>query len=140
MVREALKQMSIDALKRRDSDTRARLSGVLAKFLEEEKSGNHRGWTEESERAVISKYVKTLEASLDELGASPVAAGYRAEIELLRPFMPQVMDEAATRTLVETLLPQVKGMGQLMGLVMKDHKGKVDAAVVKKVATEMGLK
>lgn len=140
MVRDALKKMSIDALKARDNDTRARLSGVLAKFLEEEKSGNHKGWTEESERAVISKYVKTLEASLDELGTSPVAAGYRAEIELLKPFMPQVLDEAATRALVESLAPQVKGMGQLMGLIMKDHKGKVDAGLVKTIAQSLGIK
>jgi uncharacterized protein YqeY len=140
MVRDELKRMSIDALKRKDMVTRTRLSGVLARFLEEEKSGNHAGWTDESERAVVSKYVKTLEASLGELGGTPLAQAYQAEIDLLRPFLPQVMDEAATRALVHSLAPNVKGLGQLMGLVMKEHKGKVDAGLVRTIGAELGLK
>lgn len=140
MVRDELKRLSIEALKRKDTETRTRLSGVLSKYLEEEKSGNHSGWTDESERMVVGRYVKVLEGSLDELGNSPLAAAYRSEIELLRPFLPQLLDEAATRALVVALVPTVKGMGQLMGLIMKDHKGKVDAAIVKKIATELGVK
>jgi uncharacterized protein YqeY len=140
MIREQLRKMSTDALKAGDKATRQRLSGVLAKFIEEEKTGQFQGWTEDKERDVVARYVKFLEGAIAEMGDRPLAADYRAEVALLKQFLPQMLDEAGTRALIEPLLGQCKGIGQLMGLVMKEHKGKVDAALVKRIAGEMGLK
>ena len=140
MILEQLRKMSTDALKAGDKATRQRLSGVLAKFIEEEKTGQFQGWTEDKERDVVARYVKFLEGAIAEMGDRPLAADYRAEVALLKQFLPQMLDEAGTRALIEPLLGQCKGIGQLMGLVMKEHKGKVDAALVKRIAGEMGLK
>lgn len=139
MVREELKAKSIQALKARDKETRAMLSGVLAKFTEVEKSGDFSGWTEESERELVAKYLKQLKGSLKDLEGTELGARYAAEVALLEPYGPQLLDEAATRALLEPMVGQVHGIGPLMGRVMKTHKGKVDPALVRRIAGELGI-
>ena len=139
MVREQLKAMSIAALRARDKETRARLSGVLAEFLSVEKSGSFDGWTEEKERELVGRYAKKLKGSMKELEGTELGASYAAEVALLEPFGPQLLDEAATRALLEPLVGQVSGVGPLMGRVMKTHKGKVDPGLVRRLAQELGI-
>ena len=139
MVRDQLKTMSTDALRARDKETRSYLSGVLAKFIEAEKEAGFSGWTEASEREIVAKYVKVLSSSLAELAGTPLAAAYAAELALLEPFLPRLLDAAATRALLEPLVGKVSGIGPVMGQIMKTHKGLVDPALVRQIAQEMGL-
>ena len=127
-------------LKARDSETRSRLGGILARFLEIEKSAGFDGWTEAKQQEVVAKYVKQLQASVEAMKGSAVAESYAAEIALLEPYLPKLLDEAATRELVAPLAEQARGLGQFMGLVMKSHKGKVDPRIVRAVGQELGLK
>jgi len=139
MVRDELKAMSIAALKARDKETRGLLSGVLAKFLEVEKSGKFDGWTEDAQRTLVAGYTKKLKGSLELVKGTDLAAAYQKEIDLLAPFLPQLLDEAATRAILEPLVGQVSGVGPVMGRVMGKYKGKVDPGLVRKLAGEMGL-
>ncbi|MCO4770942.1 MAG: GatB/YqeY domain-containing protein [Deltaproteobacteria bacterium] len=139
MVRDELKAMSIAALKSRDKETRAALSGVLAEFTAVEKSGKFTEWTEEAQRDLVAKYVKKLKSSLKDLQGTDLGAAYAAEAALLEPYTPKLLDEAATRALVEPLVGQVKGIGPLMGRIMKTHKGKVDPGLVRRIAVELGI-
>jgi len=139
MIREQLKARSVEALKAGDKETRALLTGVISRFLEEEKGSNFKGFTEESERALVSSYVKTLKSALDQLAGSELAERYQAEISLLEPYMPQLLDEAATRELVAPLAEGARNLGMFMGSVMKSHKGKVDPGLVRRIGQELGL-
>ena len=139
MICEQLKAKSIAALKSGDKETRAALTGILARFLEVEKSGKFDGFTEQSERALVAAYAKSLKSALEQMGDGAVADSYRAEIALLEPFMPQLLDEAATRELVVPLAEAARNLGMFMGSVMKQHKGKVDPALVRRIGTELGL-
>ena len=53
MIRDELKQKSIQALKAGDRGTRAALGGVISAFLDAEKSAGFTGWTEEAERELL---------------------------------------------------------------------------------------
>lgn len=139
MVRDELKAQSIAALKARDKETRTLLSGVLAKFTEVEKSGTFTEWTEQAQRELVGKYVKQLEGSLKDLAGTELGAKYQAEIDLLDPYLPKLLDEAATRAILEPLVGQVKGVGPVMGRVMGKYKGQVDPGLVRKLAGELGL-
>lgn len=139
MVRDELKARSIAALKARDKETRTLLSGVLAKFLEVEKSGTFTEWTDAAQRELVGKYVKQLKGSLSDLGGTDLGAAYQAEIDLLEPFGPQLLDEAATRAILEALVGKVSGVGPVMGKVMGQYKGKVDPGLVRRLAQELGL-
>jgi uncharacterized protein YqeY len=140
MIREDIKRRSIAALKARDSETRSRLGGVLARFLEMEKEQGFDGWTEDKERAVVAKYCKQLRAAMEAMKGSAIAEAYAAEIALFESYLPRVLDEAATRELVAPIAEQARGLGQFMGLVMKSHKGRVDARLVRAIGQELGLK
>jgi uncharacterized protein len=140
MIRDDLKQKSITALKARDKQTRAMLGGILAKFLEIEKSGSFTEWTEQAQQDVVSKYVKSLKGSMESLPPGELADKYAVELALLEPYLPQLLDEAATRALIEPLAARANGrLGPFMGMVMKAHKGQVDPGTVRRIGQELGL-
>lgn len=139
-IRDQLKAQSIAALRARDADTRSRLVGILARFTEVEKERGFAGWSEDKERTMVAAYVKQLRGALDELAGTALAEAYQAEIALLAPFLPQLLDAEATRALVAPLAEQARSIGQFMGLVMRSHKGKVDPALARAIGEELGLK
>ena len=140
MIQDELRQRSKDALKAGDKEARLALSSILGKFGEEEKNARFDGWTEEAERALIARHVKGLKQAVEQMKTGPVVERYRMEIGLLEPYLPQLLDEAATRALVEPIAANARALGQFMGMVMKQHKGKVDPVLVRRIGGELGLK
>jgi uncharacterized protein YqeY len=93
---------------------------------------------------IIRNYCKVMQGSIDELKAGGAdddednIVQMRGEIAYLDRFLPQMADEAETAAIVEAVLAahgitDPKMAGKATGLVMKDHKGKVDPGVVAKV-------
>jgi hypothetical protein len=96
---------------------------------------------------VIGAYRRQLQKALGEFervgerGAQQVAQ-LRSEIQFCERYLPETMDEAAVRELVQGRLVSLgvrdpKQVGRLVGDVMKTHKGQVDAADVKRIAEEL---
>ena len=140
MIRDELRQRSKEALKAGDKQTRLVLSSILGKFGEEEKTPRFDQWTEELERALIARHVKGLKQGVEQMKSGPIVEGYRKEIALLEPYLPQLLDEEATRALVEPIAANARALGPFMGMVMREHKGKVDPMLVRKIGGELGLK
>jgi uncharacterized protein len=140
MIQDEIRQRSKEALKAGEKDTRLALSSILGRFGETEKSGRFEGWTEEAERGLIATHVKGLKQAVEQMKTGAVVERYRMEIALLEPYLPQLLDEAATRALVEPIAANARALGQFMGLVMKEHKGKVDPVLVRRIGGELGLK
>ena len=93
---------------------------------------------------VLRSYVKQLQNSADEfltrgVDASDVNISQPlAEIAYLQRFLPQLASEEETAAIVDQVLATLgtvdpKMAGKITGLVMKDHKGKVDPGLVSKV-------
>ncbi|MEZ5977521.1 MAG: GatB/YqeY domain-containing protein [Planctomycetota bacterium] len=101
--------------------------------------------TEADEIAVVQKAVKSREESAVAYtngGREELAAKERAEIEVLAPYLPKQMDEAATRAAVEALaqelgLSEKKQMGQLMKAVTAKYAGQVDGKLASRIAGEV---
>ena len=96
---------------------------------------------------VIGAYRKQLQKAIAEYekagerGAAQ-AAELRFEVEFCERYLPKGLDEAAVRALVKERLGALgitdpKQVGRLVGDVMKTHKGKVEAADVKRFAEEL---
>ncbi len=90
---------------------------------------------------VIRAYTKQLQGSADEFlarGVSPDDVNISqalAEIAYLQRFLPQLASEEDTAAIIDQILATLgtvdpKMAGKITGLVMKDHKGKVDPGVV----------
>jgi len=136
-----------DSLKAGRSKELALLRMIKARATEEQKKP---GFSAETDDAfwlgIIQRYVgQQAKAMIEfekagEKGAEHVTQ-LRYEIDYFEPFMPKVMDEAATKELVlgairDTGADSVKMMGKVIGHIMKNHKDEVDAALVKKIATQ----
>lgn len=140
MLKDVFRERSTQALRNKDTETRRIMNAIHSKFLEVEKSEGFAGWSEVLERDTIRSYIKSLQKALEQLKQGPVYEQYVREINMLTEYLPKTLDEAGTRALLEPLVGQVKSIGQLMGLVMKEHREQVDAVLVRKVAGELGLK
>jgi uncharacterized protein YqeY len=92
---------------------------------------------------VIATYQKQLRKAVEEyekLGAAGVAHKdeLTAEIAICQEFLPQSLDEATVQGLVKDAIAKAgassrKQAGMVVGTIMKEHKGKVDAALVKRL-------
>ena len=132
-----------DAMRARDSDRLGCIRSVRAKVQEVVNTKDFKGAVDDALYVkVINSYVKSLQKAIDEMrGAGPVVDKYRAEIVYLQPYLPQLLDEAATAELVKKTIAALgvtdpKQSGKVMGAIMKEHKDEVDAAVVKRLVGE----
>ncbi len=95
-------------------------------------------------RDVIAAYKKSLEKAREEFAAAGQKGAEHIaeldfEIEFCRQFLPEQLGEDEVRAAVREALvemggvPDPKNAGRVIGAVMKKHKGRVDAALVKQV-------
>jgi uncharacterized protein YqeY len=128
--------------------------GALRMFLaaiknKEVEGATARELSDDEIRQVAAKEVKKRSESIeafDTAGRDELAAKERAEREVLEPYAPPHVDEAAVDALVDEAIAatgatSVKEMGTVMGAVMAKAKalGQVDGAVVQaKVRARLG--
>ena len=132
------------AMKARDKVKIAAIRMARSKITEARTAKNAGELDDAAVRGVIASYVKSLGSALDEFRANGTPeddsniVDLTAEIAALQPWMPKLLSEAETQAIVaqvvaENGLSGAKMMGRGMGLIMKDHKGEVDANLVKKL-------
>jgi uncharacterized protein YqeY len=137
-----------EAMKARDERVVSVLRMIRAKVMEHQNEATFDGdLSDEVLRSIIAAYVKQLQKALPDCERAGEAARgtvehYRFEIEYLSRFLPALYDEATTRDLVAKAMQKLgvtdpKKAGQVMGSIMKEHRGKVDAALVRRVVDEV---
>lgn len=96
---------------------------------------------------VIGSYVKKMDKSREEYESygdrgEAMAAKLGFEVEYLRRWLPQTLDEAATRALVANAIGELgvagdeKSAGRVIGHIMKNHGKDVDGGLVNRVVRE----
>lgn len=143
-----LKAKQISAMKAKDSATANVIKMIRTKITEKRTAKGFTGEvTDELCLQVIGAYKKSLEkARVDfekagDKGVDSVAA-LDMEIAFCQQFLPQPMGEAEVRTAVEEVIAEMgevtaKMAGRIVGAVMKKHKGKVEAGMVKTVVDSL---
>lgn len=94
---------------------------------------------------ILTKLVKQREDSAkayEEGGRAELAAKERAEIAIIREYLPQQMDEAQTREAIakavaETGAASVKEMGKVMAYLKERHTGQLDFGKASGLIKEM---
>lgn len=137
-----------DAIKARDRRTADCLRMLKSRLIEKRTSAGFKGeLTDEIARDVASTYVKQLKKSIQEFekvgdaGKEPIEKT-TWEVEYLSQFLPQHLDEPATRKIVEEALAEAGitdpgQSGRAIGVVMKSHKGEVDPILVRRIVEEI---
>jgi hypothetical protein len=132
------------AMKAGDAVTRDTLRLVITD-LKKKELDLARALQPEEELAVLQKAVKSREDSVAQYsaaGRTDLSDREKAEIGVIRRYLPQMLSEDATRAIVRTTIQQLgltskKDLGQVMKAVLAEHKGKVDGKLVQKLAGEL---
>eukprot|EP01037_Dinobryon_pediforme_P021527 gene21527-22415_t len=149
-VREALTDAMKAAMKAQDKERLSTIRLVNAAIKDKDIAGRDKGVDKIAEPEIIdllAKMVKSREESVrlyEEGGRPELAAAERAEIAVIREFMPTQMDAAETEAAVRTIAGELgaagmKDMGRVIAALKERYAGRMDfgkaSAVVKAVLT-----
>ncbi|NNE43614.1 MAG: GatB/YqeY domain-containing protein, partial [Gemmatimonadetes bacterium] len=75
-------------------------------------------------------------------GRDELAAQEKSELAVIQQFLPSLADEETTRAWVKTAIESSGAagpgdVGKVMGALMKEHKGEMDAGLANKIAREL---
>jgi len=128
------------AMKAHESAKLNALRGVIARAKDLTVNAG-KEMTDDAVLAVIAKGVKQREESIAQFeaaGRAELAAGEKAELELLKAYLPAQLSEAEVADIVKAVVAETgatgkKDMGRVMKEVMARVKGQADGKVVSKL-------
>jgi uncharacterized protein YqeY len=134
-----------DAMKAKEKIRLAALRSMRSLLLNEMKKDNSTDLSDEVAVGLFRRLEKLRLESIDAFeaaGRTEQVEAERTELAVIREFLPQLADEAATRSIVEAAIASsgaaTKGdLGRVMGVIMKEHKGKVDGTLARTIAAEL---
>lgn len=132
-----------NAMLKKESQRLETLRMVKAKLLEKEveKRVTPEGMTEEDELQVLLSSAKMRKEAIEEFdkaGRKDLADKERAELEIIKEYLPKEMSREEIMKLVDELAAKLgvegpKDFGKLMGTAMKELRGKADGKVVQEI-------
>lgn len=140
MLRQRFEQGLREAVLARDALTAATLRLILAALkdreIAERSRGQHGGLSEAQILQLLQSMVRQREESIRmyEAGARPdLAAEERAEIDVIRRYLPQPLSEEALAAAVDRAIEEagarsLKDMGRVMAVLAERHAGSIDLA------------
>jgi uncharacterized protein YqeY len=151
MLRQALSDAVKEAMKARDQRDTSTLRMVLAKLkdkdIEARGLGNPDGIDDSAVLSVLQGMIKQRRESIElykQGNRADLVDQESAEIAIIERFLPQQMDEAATRAAIKTVIGEIgaasiKDMGRTMAALKERHAGEMDfqkaSALVKEALT-----
>ena len=146
-IKERLEADLKRAMKARDGRRTGCIRMLKSKLLEKEvalraKRGKDYGIPDEEALEVISSYAKQRRDSIESYekgGREDLAAGERAELEIVGEYLPQPLAEPELRQLIEAAIAEsgaasVEDRGAVMKLVMPQTRGRADGKTVQQLA------
>jgi uncharacterized protein YqeY len=95
---------------------------------------NEVGRTGKDDDETVMGILKKMEKSLKQTNT----AESLAELEFIKPYLPEMMDEILIRSIIESYKNTgITDMGRMMGAFNKEYKGKADNALVSKIVKEV---
>lgn len=137
-----------EAMLARDTVRVGVIRALLASFTNEliAKGSNAAELPDEDVYALIRRAVKQRKDSIEQFtagGRQDLAEVEKAELTILEKYLPKMMDREEIRKFVQDKLassnttPDKARSGQIVGMMMKDLKGKADGNDVKAVVEEL---
>jgi len=132
-----------EAMKAQDKVRMAGLRGIRAGLIEEmKKDAANTTVSDEAAIALLRRLQKQRNDSIEAYekgGRSDLVAEERGELAVIESFLPKLADDATTTQWVREAIAAIGAtstgqVGQVVGQVMKAHKGMVDGKRVKEIA------
>ena len=151
MLRQALSDAVKEAMKARDQRATSTLRMVQAKLkdkdIEARGNGNPDGIDDSAVLSVLQGMIKQRRESIElyrQGNRADLVEQESAEIAIIERFLPQQMDETATRAAIKAVIgdigaASIKDMGRTMAALKERHAGEMDfqkaSALVKEALT-----
>ncbi len=143
MLQDKIKGELTDAMKSKDKLRLVVLRGLISSFTNEllaTKRKPSEPLSDEEVIALLQRAVKQRkEAALQfaKGGREDLVREENKERELLETYLPKMMSRDEIVTFATSKKEEVKNQGQLMGILMKELRGKADGSLVKEVVDEL---
>ncbi len=126
------------AMKAKDKPALRTIRAIKAQILLVQTDGTDTELNAESEIKLIQRMAKQRQDSLDifvKEGREDLAVTEREELEVLKRYLPEQLDEAAITKIVSDVIAQtgasgMKDMGKVMGMASKELAGKADGKTI----------
>lgn len=135
-----------EAMKAKDQGALRALRAIKAAVLVEKTSGkNSDGLTEETELKLLQKLAKQRKESIQiykEQNRPELAETEEEELKIISTFLPEQMDEASLKPLLEELISELgasgpQDMGKVMGTASKKFAGKADGRMISTIVKSL---
>ena len=134
-----------DALKAKDAIRLQALRNIRAAFLNEMKKDGADTLSDEICVGLLRRLEKQRKESIEAFegaGRTEQAAVEKGELAVIQRYLPSLADRDTTRGWVQAAIEasgvsDAKQLGKVMGVLMKEHKGEVDAGLAKQLAAEL---
>lgn len=144
IVDDVTRQMK-EAMKAKAALRLAALRSMRTAFLNEMKKDGSETVSDAVCETLLRKLEKQRKESIEAFskgGREELAEIERAELAVIREFLPQLADEAQTRAWVKTAIAESgasepKHMGKVMGALMKAHKTDIDGNLAREIVKEL---
>ncbi|KKW11528.1 MAG: hypothetical protein UY50_C0011G0004 [Parcubacteria group bacterium GW2011_GWA2_49_9] len=136
----------VEAMRAKDATKLSALRNLKAVFMTEAIALKKTGELSDDEAlAVIKRSVKQRKDSIEQFtqgGRKDLAKAEESEMKILEAFLPAQMPEAEVRRIAEAVKAKLgvtdkTKLGQLIGAVMAQVKGKADGGTVKKIVESL---
>ncbi len=142
---ETVSQQIKDAMRAKDARRLVALRSIRAAFLNEMKKDNSETLSDEVCVGLLRRLEKQRRESIEAFeqgGREQQAADERAELGVIQEFLPSLADDATTQTWVREVIEttgasKAGDLGRVMGALMKAHKGEVDGALARRIASQL---
>ena len=147
MIRDDIKTATITAMKAKEKERTATLRQIAAKIKDKDielRTSSKEIEDNELVTQVLMKMAKQRRESIEMYesgGRQELADNEKAELAVIEEFLPQMMDEAATKAAIEeakaaTGAESVKDMGKIMGQLKGKYGAELDMGLTSRLVKE----
>ena len=136
-----------EAMKNKDKERLRVLRSLKSKMLEREineRKGGEAELSDEQAIEVLMKAAKQRKESIEQFeegGRDDLASSEQEELEVIESYLPEMLSEEEVRDIAREKIEELgaedmSDMGQVMGVLMQELKGKAEGSVVSQVVKE----
>ena len=133
------------AMKSGEKEKLVAIRSIRAAILDFQKSGTGAELNEEAEMQILKSAAKKRRDSIEmyaQGGRDDLLAQEQLELEVIEGYLPAMMNEGQIREILMKIIQDtnaegMKDMGKVMGVAMKEFKGKADGGEVNRIAKEI---
>ncbi len=130
-----------NSMKLRDAFRTETLRSIRAEILKMDKSGMNREMNAEEEIQLLMRQAKMRKESLEifeTAGRPELAEKEKKQLDIINEYLPKQMPREEAEKIIDSIISSsgvtsIRDIGKVMGVVMKELKGKLDGKLIQEI-------